>query len=82
MTPEICARLMPLPAKVRAVTITDDYITFTVLVSEYLCEQSRMSALRHELNHIYEDHFSNEVVPIGQLERLADQLNCTTQQAL
>lgn len=74
MTPEIFARLLPLPAKVRAVVITDDYRTFTILVSEYLCESSRLSALRHELNHIYEDHFTNEVIPIGQLEELANQM--------
>lgn len=54
--------------------ITDDYRTFTILVSEYLCESSRLSALRHELNHIYEDHFTNEVIPIGQLEELANQM--------
>lgn len=74
MTPEIFARLLPLPAKVRAVVITDDYVTFTILVSEYLCEESRLSALRHELNHIYEDHFTNEVIPIGLLEELANQM--------
>lgn len=82
MTPDIFARLLPLPAKVRAVTITDDYQTFTILVSEYLCEQSRRAALRHELNHIYDDHFTNEAVPIGELERLADQLNGRGKMAL
>lgn len=74
MTPEIFARLAPLPAKVKAVVITDDYMTFTIFVSEYLCESSRMRALRHELRHIYEDHFTNEVIPIAQLERLANQI--------
>ena len=74
MTPEIFARLLPLPAKVRAVVITDDYVTFTILVSEYLCEESRLSALRHDLNHTYEDHFTNEVIPIGLLEELANQM--------
>lgn len=74
MTPEIFARLAPLPAKVKAVVLTDDYMVFTIFVSEYLCEESRRKALMHELRHIYEDHFTNEVIPLAQLERLADQI--------
>lgn len=74
MTPEIFARLAPLPAKVKAVVITDDYMEFTIFVSENLCEKSRRKALMHELRHIYEDHFTNEVIPIAQLEQLADQI--------
>lgn len=75
MTPEIFAQLAPLPAKVRAVVLTDDYMVFTIFVSEYLCEESRRKALMHELRHIYKDHFTNEVIPIAQLERLADQID-------
>ena len=71
MTPEIFARLAPLPAKVKAVVVTDDYIVFTIFVSEYLCEESRRKALMHELRHIYEDHFTNEIIPLAQLEKLA-----------
>ena len=74
MTPEIFARLAPLPAKVKAVVVTDDYIMFTIFVSEYLCEDSRRKALMHELKHIYDDHFTNETIPIAQLERLAEQI--------
>ena len=74
MTPEIFARLAPLPAKVKAVVITDDYMEFTIFVSEILCEEGRRKALMHELRHIYEDHFTNEVIPIAQLEQLADQI--------
>ena len=75
MTPEIFARLAPLPAKVKAVVLTDDYMMFTIFVSEYLCEESRRKALMHELRHIYEDHFTNEVIPLAQLERLANQID-------
>ena len=50
MSPEIFALLAPLPAKVKAVTVTDDNITFTIVISEYLCERSREAALNHELN--------------------------------
>ena len=74
MTPEIFARLAPLPAKVKAVVLTDDYMEFTIFVSEYLCEESRRKALMHELRHIYEDHFTNEVISLAQLEQLADQI--------
>ena len=74
MNPDIFARLAPLPAKVKAVVITDDYIVFTIFVNEYLCEESRKKALMHELRHIYEEHFTNEVIPIAQLERLANQI--------
>lgn len=74
MTPEIFARLVPLPAKVKAVVITEDYLTFTIFVSESLCEESRKKALAHEFRHIYENHFTDEVIPIAQLERLADRM--------
>ena len=70
MTPEIFARLAPLPAKVKAVVVTDDYMVFTIFVSEYLCEESRRKALIHELRHIYEDHFTNEVSPIAQADQI------------
>lgn len=74
MTPEIFARLLPLPSKVKAVVVTDDYETFTILVNESLCAESRKRVLLHELNHIYDDHFTNQTIPIGQLERLASQI--------
>lgn len=74
MTPEIFALLLPLPAKVKAVTVTDDNLVFTIVVSEYLCERSRIAALHHELNHIYEDHFTNLAIPIAVAERLADEI--------
>lgn len=74
MHPEIFARLAPLPAKVKAVTVTDDNLVFNVFVSEYLCERSRLAALNHELNHIYENHFTDQDIPIDVAERLADQI--------
>ena len=74
MTPEIFALLAPLPAKVKAVTVTDDNLVFTIVISEYLCERSRLAALNHELNHIYENHFTDQVIPIDVAERLADQI--------
>ena len=67
MHPEIFARLAPLPAKVKAVTVTDDNLVFNVFVSEYLCERSRLAALNHELNHIYENHFTDQAIPIELL---------------
>ena len=74
MHPEIFARLAPLPAKVKAVTLTDDCLVFTVIVNANLCERSRQAALNHELNHIYENHFSDLAIPIALAEHLADQL--------
>lgn len=74
MHPEIFARLAPLPAKVKAVTVTDDNLVFNVFISEYLCERSRLAALNHELNHIYENHFTDQAIPIDVAERLADQI--------
>ena len=74
MSPAIFALLAPLPAKVKAVTVTDDNITFTIVISEYLCERSREAALNHELNHIYENHFTDQAIPIALAERLADEI--------
>ena len=74
MSPEIFALLAPLPAKVKAVTVTDDNITFTIVISEYLCERSRIAALNHEFNHICENHFTDRAIPIDVAERLADQI--------
>lgn len=77
MTPEIFALLAPLPAKVKAVTVTDDNLVFTIVISEYLCERSRIAALNHELNHIYENHFTDQAIPIDVAERLADEIKET-----
>lgn len=74
MTPEIFALLLPLPAKVKAVTLSNDNLVFTVVVNANLCERSRLAALHHELNHIYEDHFTNQAIPIAVAERLADEI--------
>lgn len=74
MQPEIFALLLPMPAKVKAVTVTDDNLTFTVVVNSNLCERTRNAALNHELNHIYENHFSNQAIPIAVAERLADEI--------
>ena len=41
MSPEIFALLAPLPAKVKAVTVTDDNLTFTIVISEDLCTEPR-----------------------------------------
>lgn len=77
MTPNIFARLVPLPAKVKAVTLTDDCVTFAVLVNANLCEESRRRAFRHELNHIYNDHFFEQCLGVAELERLADEITKT-----
>ena len=74
MHPEIFARRAPLPAKGKAVTVTDDNLVFTIVVSEYLCERSRIAALNHEFNHICENHFTDRAIPIDVAERLADQI--------
>lgn len=74
MKPDVFAWLVPLPAKVKAVVTTEDYMTFTIFVNEYLCESSRRKALMHELRHIYENHFTNEFIPIAQLEQLASEI--------
>lgn len=73
MTPYVTAHLAPIPPKVKAVVLTHDYVHFRIVVSEYLCEESRQRAFQHELQHIYHNHFSDDIIPIGQLEQLANQ---------
>ena len=57
---EIIIHKLPLPTKVRAMTIPDSNGDFTVILNSNLSDPIQRGALAHELRHIDLDHFYNE----------------------
>jgi hypothetical protein len=52
--------LLPLPTKVRALTIPDEYGNFTIIINSNLDDLVQRRALEHELEHVALDHFYDE----------------------
>jgi hypothetical protein len=52
--------LIPLPAKVHALTIPDECGDFTIIVNSNLDDFVQRRALEHELKHVALDHFYDE----------------------
>ncbi len=60
---ETFIHMLPLPAKVHALTIPDESGDFTIIVNSDLDEMVQRRALEHELQHVVLNHFydSNDV---------------------
>jgi hypothetical protein len=52
--------LLPLPAKVYALTIPDEYGNFTIIINSNLDDLVQRRALEHELEHVSLNHFYDE----------------------
>ncbi|MGX8701555.1 hypothetical protein [Caproiciproducens sp.] len=52
--------LLPLPAKVYALTIPDECGNFTIIINSELDDLLQRRALEHELKHVALDHFYDE----------------------
>jgi len=50
--------LLPLPTKVRALTIPDENGDYTIIVNSNLNDELKQKALAHEINHIRLNHFT------------------------
>ena len=66
----IFVRMIALPEAVRAVTIPNNDGTFDIYINSCLPEELQNRALKHELEHIQQDHFYNED-PVGINEKEA-----------
>jgi len=49
--------MLPLPAKIHALTIPDENGDFTIIVNSDLDEMVQRRALEHELQHVVLNHF-------------------------
>ena len=65
-------RCATFPQRVEAVTLPNDDGTFSVYVNNSIPKQRQMAALRHELNHIEQDHFYNDIKEIETIEAEAN----------
>lgn len=72
MGSNIFIRFLPLPERVRAVTLPNDDGTFDIYINSSLPEELRYKALDHELRHIGQDHFYNDD-PVWINEQEADE---------
>lgn len=65
----IYIRGLPLPGKIRGVTVLAPDDDFVVFINTNLCESTQAKAKEHELRHIRMDHFYNhDPVIINELE--------------
>ena len=71
-TPDYFVRLVELPRTVNGVTLPNDDGTFDIYLNSLLTEDEQKTALEHEIEHIIQDHFYNDVKPIRQIEAEAD----------
>ena len=71
-TPDYFVRLVELPRTVNGVTLPNDDGTFDIYLNSLLTEDEQRTALEHEIEHIIQDHFYNDVKPIRQIEAEAD----------
>lgn len=73
-TPTYFVRYIEFPMTVRGVTVPNNDGTFDIYINDLLCECSKEKCLAHEIRHIMQDHFYNDVAPIEELEKSADAL--------
>lgn len=67
-TPDYFVRLVELPRTVNGVTLPNDDGTFDIYLNSLLTEDEQKTALEHEIEHIIQDHFYNDVKPLRQIE--------------
>jgi hypothetical protein len=70
-TPDYFVRYITLPPKVPAAVVCNNDGTFDIYINELLSDAQREKALKHEIDHIKEDHFYSDQ-PIGELEAHAN----------
>ena len=71
-TPDYCVRSVEFPSKVEGVTIPNDDGTFDIYINSIFCENRKQEILGHELRHIQENHFYNDILPISKIEEEAN----------
>ena len=79
-TPDYFVRLVELPRTVNGVTLPNDDGTFDIYLNSLLTEDEQKAALEHEVEHIIQDHFYNDVKPLRQIEAEADKKPVVEQQ--
>lgn len=79
-TPDYFVRLVELPRTVNGVTLPNDDGTFDIYLNAALTEDEQKTALEHEIEHIIQDHFYNDVKPLRQIEAEADKKPVVEQQ--
>lgn len=71
-TPEYFVRCVKLPPRIEGATVPNDDGTFDIYINSVFNEKKRSEILAHELRHIEGGHFYNDVLPVREIERLAD----------
>ena len=71
-TPVYYVRLAPLPLSVDGVTLPNNDGSFDIYLNSRHPKQHHDETLTHELNHIQQDHFYNDIKGIRTIEQEAD----------
>ena len=72
-TPEYFVRYISFPAKIEGVTIPNDDGTFDIYINANFSIKKKKEILEHELCHINENHFYNDILPINLIEQEANE---------
>ena len=75
-TPDYFVRYVDLPSKVEGVTIPNSDGTFDIYINSVFCDARKQDILEHELRHIREDHFYNDILSIRKIEEEANGIAC------
>ena len=71
-TPDYFVRYVELPVKIEGVTIPNDDGSFDIYINGLFGKDKQEDILEHELCHIRENHFYNDVLSIREVERQAN----------
>lgn len=71
-TPDYFVRMIDLPRTVNGVTLPNDDGSFDVFINSALPEEEQKEALEHEIEHIRQDHFYNDIKSVAQIEAEAE----------
>lgn len=77
-TPDYFVRYIDLPERVQGATIPNDDGTFDIYINRQICPNKQKLKLEHEIRHIRNDHFYNDILPIRSIEKEADGINSDT----
>ena len=70
--PEYYVRLVALPPQIEGVSIPNNDGSFDIYINNVLSPSRRDKTLRHELNHIIDDHFYRDDLTVGEIESAAE----------
>lgn len=77
-TPDYFVRYIDFPERVEGVTVPNNDGTFDIYINRQICPNKQQLKLKHELRHIRNNHFYNDILSIRSIEKEADGIDIKT----